>query len=659
MANDGYAGKYLRVDLTKEKFTVLPTPEEWKRKYLGGVGMGAKIMWDEVPPEVKPLSPQNRIIFATGPVNGTLFPPSGRYEVISRSPLTGWWAHASAGGFFGPEMKYAGYDLIIIQGKAKKPVYLHIDNDLIKLRDAKQLWGKNVIETTDQVIKELKDPDVKVACIGQAGENLVKYACIMSDYFRAAGRTGLGAVLGSKNLKAIAIRGTKGIKIAHKEKFNKLLTDAFKRHSPEGRYWDYIESFRKYGTFSLTDWENAIGRLPTKNHWTGYFENAEETIGMEPMRKRHYKRHASCFGCGIQCKYSSIVREGKYAGTESEGPEYETVEGFTSNFLSADTNALIRANYLCNIYGMDTISASHTISWAYECYEHGILGKKDTDGRELIWGEDGMDNAIELLEEIPFRKTRFASLLAEGSREAARRTGKGSEAYAIHVNGLEASGQDGRPHKSLGLTYAINVRGADHLTSLSSLDELGYKEEIARRYKKETVNILADRWDEKLKGYLVADMEELYALCDSALLCKYGVMWPPIYYHQDFGKVISAITGFTEYENPKELSKLAKRICHLRRAFNVRLGWSKKNDALHPRFTEEPMPTGPAKGQVVHLEPMLREYYQARKYDWKTGYPTKKELEEVGLGDVAKELKKRKKLISVYRGKKAFNIRKK
>ncbi len=644
--NDGYAGRYLRVDLTKEKFTVLPTPEEWKRKYLGGLGMGAKIMWDEVPPEVKPLSPQNRIIFATGPVNGTLFPPSGRYEVISRSPLTGWWAHSSAGGFFGPEMKYAGYDLIIIQGKAKRPVYLHIDNDLIELRDAKRLWGKNVIETTDQIMEELKDPDVKVACIGQAGENLVKYACIMSDYFRAAGRTGLGAILGSKNLKAIAIRGTKGIKIANKDKFNKLLADAFKRHSPEGRYWEYIESFRKYGTFSLVDWENAIGRLPTKNHWTGYFENAEETIGMEPMRKRHYKRHGSCFGCGIQCKYVSTVREGKYAGTESEGPEYETVEGFCSNFLSTDTNALIRANYLCNIYGMDTISVSHSISWAYESYEHGILTKKDTDGRELIWGEDGMNDVIELLEAIPFRKTKFASLLAEGSREAARRTGKGSEAYAIHVNGLEASGQDGRPHKSLGLTYAINVRGADHLTSLSSLDELGYTKAIEKRYGKKRAKILADRLDERYKGYLVADMEELYALCDSALLCKYGVMWPPIYYFEDFGKVISSITGFTEYESPKNLRKLAQRICHLRRCFNVRLGWTKKNDSLHPRFTEEPMPTGPAKGQIVHLEPMLKEYYSVRKYDWKTGLPTKGELERVNLSSVAKELKRRKKLVN-------------
>ncbi|PKM92742.1 MAG: aldehyde:ferredoxin oxidoreductase [Elusimicrobia bacterium HGW-Elusimicrobia-4] len=649
----GYAGKYLRIDLTKNKVEVNETPEKLVRKYLGGVGLGAKILWDELKPEVQPLSPENKIIFLTGPVNGTLFPPSGRYEVVSRSPQTGWWAHSSAGGFFGPEMKYAGYDYIIIQGKASHPVYINIDNDLVQIKDARHLWGKNVIETTDAICNDLGDNDVKVACIGQAGENLVKYACIMSDYFRAAGRTGMGCILGSKNLKAISIRGTKGIKIADNKKFMEILENAFERHTSRGKYWEHVNAMRRYGSFALTDWENAIGRLPTKNHWTGYFENAEETIGMKPMRERHYRRHASCFGCGIQCKYASVNREGKYAGAESEGPEYETVEAFTSNFLSTDTNSLIEANRLCNIYGLDTISVGHSISFAYECFEKGILTQKNTGGRKLVWGEKGMDTVIELLHAIANKSDKFASLLAEGSAAAAKKIGGTAWRYAIHVNKLEASGQDGRPHKSLGLTYAINVRGADHLTSLSSLDELGYREAIIERFGKKNVKVLADRLDENLKGYLVADCENLYAVVDSLLLCKYGTMWPPIYYWEDLGKIISAVTGFKEYENIKELKKLAGRICHLRRCFNVRLGWTKKQDALHIRFTDEPMPTGPAKGQVVQLEPMLKEYYEIRQYDWSTGLPTRDELENVGLKKVADELKKRKKLVEKYKGKKS------
>ena len=641
---NSYAGKFIRIDLSKEKIEVEPIPSDWKERFLGGVGIGAKILWDETDEKTAPLSPENRLVFLTGPVQGTLFPQSARYIVVTRSPLTGWWAHSSAGGFFGPELKYAGYDLLIIQGKSQRPVYIYIDNDFIQIRSAKHLWGKTIPETNQIIEKELGDSNVKIASIGPAGENLVRYACIMSDYYRAVGRAGLGCVMGYKNLKAVVVRGTKGLRPANPEKFMKLFEDWHSRYTPKGRYWEYVESMRKYGTFALVDWENAIGRLPTKNHWTGYFENAEETIGMEPHRKKHYKKHKSCFCCGIQCKYVSEVREGKWQGTVSEGPEYETIEAFTSNFLSHDTNALVRANYLCNIYGMDTITAGHTISFAYECYENGLLTKKDTGNRELIWGEEGMDTVLELLESIAKTKDDFSKLLALGSAEAARRIGGSAWKYAIHVNNLEASGQDPRPHKSMGLTYAINVRGADHLTSISCIDELGYKDEAKRRYKK-IADIICDRWDERYKGFLISETEELHALCDSALLCKYGTMWPPIYYFEDYGKIISCLTGMEKYEDLKELSKLARRICHLRRAFNIRLGWTKKNDSLHPRLSVDPMPTGPAKGQTVDLETMLKEYYEIRKYDWATGFPSEKELFECDLKEVVQELKKKNKVI--------------
>ncbi|MEW6039908.1 MAG: aldehyde ferredoxin oxidoreductase family protein [Elusimicrobiota bacterium] len=638
-----YAGKFARIDLTGGKIEIDSTPKELKERFLGGVGIGGKIMWDETDENTDALSPENRLIFLTGPVQGTLFPQSARYVVVSRSPLTGWWAHSSAGGFFGPELKYAGFDFLIIQGKSPKPVYIYVENGIIQIRDASHIWGKMVPETSAAIEKELGDMDVKVACIGPAGEKGVKFACIMSDYFRAVGRTGLGCVMGSKNLKAVAVRGTGGLHIANPEKFEKFFLDWWDRYTPKGKYWEYVSGMRTHGTFALTDWENAIGRLPTKNHWTGYFENAEETIGMEPMRKRHYKRHRSCFCCGIQCKYVSTVKEGKWGGTESEGPEYETVEAFTSNFLSTDTNSLIRANYLCNIYGMDTITAGHVISFAYECFENGIFKKTDTGGRTLQWGEDGMDTVNELLEAIATGKDEFSRLLGLGSAEAARRVGGDAWKYAITVNNLEASGQDPRPHKSMGLTYAINVRGADHLTSISCIDELGYKDEAKRRYKK-VADIICDRWDERYKGFLVTETEELNALCDAALLCKYGTMWPPIYYFTDYAKIISSLTGMEQFEDMKELSRLARCICHIRRMFNIRLGWTKKNDSLHPRIAVDAMPTGPAKGQTVNLEVMLKEYYQTRKYDWKTGYPTPGELKEAGLHEVVDDLKKRNKL---------------
>lgn len=648
---NSYAGKFIRVNLTNKQIKIEPTPEKLLREYLGGVGVGARLMWDETNAKTEPLSAENKLIFLTGPLQGTLFPQSARYEVVSRSPLTGWWAHASAGGFFGPELKFAGYDFVIIEGKSSKPVYLYIDNDVVQIRSAEHIWGKTVPETNLLIEKEVGDKQVKIACIGPAGENLVRYACIMSDYYRAVGRCGLGCIMGYKKLKAIAVRGTKGLSVADKDAFDKLFNDWIKRYTPEGRYWEHVSAMRTYGTFALTDWENAIGRLPTRNHWTGYFENAENTIGMQPLRKKHYKRHKSCFCCGIQCKYVSEIREGKYKGTESEGPEYETVEAFTSNFMSTDTNALIRANYLCNIYGLDTITTGHVISFAAECYENGILTKKDTNGRELRFVDKPenstkvMETVLQLIEDIVYGKDDFSRLLQLGTKRAAEIIGRGAEKYAIHVNGLEASGQDPRPHKSLGLTYAINVRGADHLTSLSSLDELGYKEELLRRYDKKLVDILADRWDERYKGYLVSEMEEFYALVDSLLLCKYGTMWPPLYYFNDLLDIIPIFTGFEEYSDPKELEKLASRIVDLRRAFNIRLGWTKKNDDLHPRFKEEPIPTGPAKGQVCDLEPMLKEYYEIRKFDWETGLPSEDELIRVGLQDVAKELKKKNKVV--------------
>jgi aldehyde:ferredoxin oxidoreductase len=629
----GYTGKYIRVDLSSGNIRVKETPPKLVHDYLGGSGIGVRLLWNEVGPGVDPLSPQNRIIFATGPVTGTLFPPSGRYTVVSLSPLTGHWGEAHAGGSFGPELKYAGYDFIVVEGRAEKPIYLSIQDDLVELRKASHLWGKDTIQTTELVQEELDDSDVKVACIGQAGENLVKYACVINDYYHAAGRTGMGTVMGSKNLKAIAVRGSGGLRPARLEEFMEFSRQAFERHT-KGEWAEYIrKTLRTYGTTGLMDSMNAIGRLPTKNHSDGYYPEIDK-VGCEAIRKRFRIAQSSCFDCAIQCKYISRIKKGKYAGTQSGGPEYETVCAYTSNLLNSDLTVAIRANYLCNLYGMDTISSGGSIAFAMECYENGLIGKDDT-GMELRWGDGEV--ILELLEMI-VRREGIGNLLAEGVRKAARGIGHGAEKYAIEVNGLEASGQDGRAHKSVGLTYAVNVRGADHLRSLCVIDELGFREKAKERFPQYDADVLCDLLDERYKGYMVADQEEVFAVCDALILCKYGVMWPPIYYWEDFARLIHVLTGMEEYADVEETKRLGKRITHLKRMFNIRLGWNRANDSLHPRFTEEPMPSGPAKGQVVHLEPMLREYYEIRGYNWETGYPTRSTLERVGLDDVADEL---------------------
>lgn len=628
----GYQGRYIFVDLSTGKVEKRELPVLWAKDFLGGDGFAVRVLWDDIKPGIDPFSPENVLVLAIGPITGTLFPPSGRYMVASLSPQTLHWGEAHAGGFFGPELKYAGYDLLVITGKADYPVYLLIEDDRVEIRDARHLWGKTTFEVTALLEEEHHDPDLRVLTIGPAGERLVRFSAVISDYFRAAGRTGLGAVLGSKNLKAIAVRGSQPVRVKHPQEFMDFSTYMFREHK-FGEWANYIKhTSRRYGTTGLMDAMNAIGRLPVKNHYDGFYPEIEK-VGGEAIRKGYRVAHKSCFGCGIQCKYFSLIKEGPYSGTRSEGPEYETVDAWAPNILVSDLDIPVRANYLANAYGVDTISAGSMVAFVMELFEKGILTREDTDGLEIRWG-DG-ETALKLLEMI-VRREGIGDVLAEGVYLASMKIGKGAERYAIEVNGLDASAQDPRAHKSVGLTYAINVRGADHLRSLSIIDELGFRKKSVERFPHLDPDICGDLLDETYKGYMVADQEETFAICDSLILCKYGVMWPPIHYFPEFAKAIAYSTGLEEYLEVEEVRKLARRIVHLRRAFNMRLGLSK--DILHPRFTEEPMPGGPAKGQVCKLEPMLKEYYEARKYDPETGFFYYETLVDAGLEDVAREL---------------------
>ncbi|MBN2229635.1 MAG: aldehyde ferredoxin oxidoreductase family protein [Candidatus Thorarchaeota archaeon] len=630
----GYAGHYLEVDLTKGIVHKKEMEKEWARLYLGGSGVASKILWERTGPKTDPLSPDNVLIVGTGPLTGSMFSPSGRMMFAARGPLTGVWAESHVGGFFGPEMKYAGFDFVIFNGRSKRPVYLFMNDGKAELKDASHLWGQETNITTQMIREGLKDPTIETAVIGPAGENGVPYSSVIVDFYRAAGRAGLGAVLGSKNVKGLAASGSLGIEAYDMDKY--LEANAREMEKLSDPLWkDSLASLRKYGTTDLVAVINEIGRLPTKNHWTGFYEFADD-IGPEIIAEKYRIAQEACHGCAVGCKYIIRVNDGDYPTDPIGGPEYETLMAFGSNCLNNDIESIFHLGKRCDLLGLDTISCGKTIGFAMELYEKGILTKKDTDGIELTWGNQ--EAQVQLVELIAKRKG-IGKILANGVRKAAEQIGGDAWRYAVHVKGLEASGQDPRAHQSIGLTYATNVRGADHLRSLSSLEELGYPDIVIERFGKEKADEILDIMSPKYKGQVVWDMEDLYALVDSAVICKYATMWPPVFYFDTFVNVIPSLTGMEEWGNQKYVRQTAERISHLRRAFNHRLGVTRKEETLPPRLLKEPMPTGPAKGGLPDLDEMLDEYYEYRGCDKETGFPKETKLHELGLDFVVDELK--------------------
>jgi aldehyde:ferredoxin oxidoreductase len=635
----GYAGSYLDVDLTKGKIHKKEMEKEWARLYLGGSGVSARILWDRTGPKTNPLSPDNVLIAGTGPLTGVMFSPSGRMMFAGKGPLTGVWAESHVGGFFGPEMKYAGFDFVILNGRSPKPVYLYMQDGEAELRDASHLWGKETNVTTDMIREELKDPAAKTAVIGPAGENQVLYGAIIVDYYRAAGRAGLGTVMGSKNVKGLAASGSLGLEAYDMDSYLEA-NDGEMAKLGDPLWTDSLGSLRKYGTTDLVAIINEIGRLPTKNHWTGYYEQADD-IGPETIAEKYRIGQEACYGCAVGCKYVITVKEGAYTTGPVGGPEYETLMAFGSNCLNNDVESIFHMGKRCDLLGMDTISCGKTIGFALELWEKGIITAKDTGGLELTWGNT--DSMVKLVEMIA-KKEGIGKILSQGTRKAAEIIGGDAHLYAIHVKGLEASGQDPRAHQSIGLTYATNVRGADHLRSLSSLEELGYPEIAIERFGKDKAKEILEILNPAHKGELVKDMEDLYALTDSAVICKYAVMWPPVYYMDTFTSVIPPLTGMDEWADMRFVRKVAERISHLRRAYNHRLGITRKQEDLPKRLKYDPMPTGPSKGGLPDLDIMLDEYYDFRGCERSTGFPKREKLESLELGYVADDLAKRKML---------------
>jgi aldehyde:ferredoxin oxidoreductase len=630
----GYAGYYLDIDLTKSKIHKKELEKDWARLYLGGTGVAARILWDRTGPNTNPLGPDNVLVAGTGPLTGALFSPSGRMMFAAKGPLTGIWAESHVGGFLGPEIKYSGFDFIVFNGRSKKPVYLSLRDGTAELLDASHLWGKETNLTTQMIREDLKDPTLKTGVIGPAGENGVLYGSIIVDFYRAAGRTGLGTVLGSKNVKGIAASGAQGLEVHDMDKY--LGANEIEMERLRDPIWtDSLSSLRKYGTTDLVAIINEIGRLPTKNHWTGFYEDADD-IGPETIADKYRIAQEACHGCAVGCKYIIRVNEGKYKTEPIGGPEYETIMAFGSNCLNNDIESVFYLGKRCDLLGMDTISCGKSIGFAMELFERGIITAKDTDGLDLSWGNAEAQAA--LVEKIAKREG-FGKILAQGVRKAAEIIGDDAWKYAVHVKGLEASGQDPRAHQSIGLTYATNVRGADHLRSLSSLEELGYPDIVIQRFGKDKADAILDIMSPEHKGQLVWDMEDLYAIVDSAVICKYGTMWPPVYYFDTFVNVIPPLTGMEEWSDPKYVRMTGERISHLRRAYNHRLGVTRKEETLPPRLLKEPMPTGPAKGGLPDLDYMLDDYYKFRGCDPETGLPKEVKLKELGLDFVVKELK--------------------
>lgn len=623
----GYCGKALRVNLTTKEIKVEILSEDFLVKYLGGRGLNMKRLYDEVPPDVDPLGPENKIFIGVGPLTGTLFPGAARVNFSAKSPQTGILGDSNAGGFFGPELKFAGFDQVIIEGIAKEPVYLYIRNDQVELKSATHLMGEDVFLTQEKIVQELGDSRTQIACIGPAAENGVKYSGIFCNLVRAAARTGMGAVMASKNLKAVAVRGTKDLKAAYPERFMELLKEIDREIYEHSEYRARL----LLGTTKLVHALNEAGCLATKHFQTGRFEGAEQVSG-ERLAEIYRKKGKGCFSCTIPCSRFYAINQGKYRGLQSEGPEFEGLAGFSSRVGVDDLGAALKGVDLCNRYGMDVISTSECISFAMELYQKGLLTKKDTDGLDLTWGNS--EEVLKLIEKIAYR-SGFGDLLADGVVEAARRIGKGSEKYAMHVKGLEVFQADPRGIKAYALGFAVSTRGGDHLRSEPSFEFTEDAEEGIRRFG---VAESAFRLEYKGKGRVVKFYEERSALADCLNVCKNTLVNMEILPFNQAAELLKAVTGIAFTEDT--LQKTAERIVNLERAYIVKAGIRRKDDTLPERFLKEPLPAecGPSAGSVVELEPMLDEYYEAHKWDKATGIPTVEKLKELGLDSIVEDL---------------------
>ena len=613
-----YCGKVLHVDLSKEQTREEPLNEDWARRFIGGKGLGIRYLYDLVKPRIDPFSAENVIILMTGPLTGTVASTMSRMANVTKSPATGTMSDSYSGGYFPAELKFAGFDGVIIRGRASKPVYLAIKDGRAELRNASHLWGKGVFETTDLIVEESGEKPrryidgPKVGCIGPAGENKVKYAGIAYDKHHFAGRGGTGAVMGSKNLKAISARGTKQAKalsINSERAFLDMVREIIKKDIQEN---PDEEMLMKVGTPGIVDSSQGGGLLPTKNFQTGVFAKANQ-ISSDALSDQILVKHAStCYSCSIGCRNETKVKDGQYAGLEGEGPEYETLALCGSNLGIEDIRVVMKFNEECSDLGLDTISTGNVCGWAIELFERGILTKKETDGLELKFGDS---EAVVALPRLIALRKGIGNVLAEGVAQASKTIGKNSERYALHVKGLEYPGYDPRGTFGMALAYATSDRGADHNRAWPvGYDAFGKLDPFTADGKAELVQSdqirTSVKWSVTMCDFLAANLGLCARLLNAA--CE---------------------TDYTE----DSIKTVGRRIWTLARLFNLREGFSRKDDSMPPRVYLDPLPEGNPKGKIVTQQDfgkMLSEYYRLWGWD-DQGKPTKAAIEELRLADLS------------------------
>lgn len=610
--------KILRVDLTSESIKTEEFSVEDRKKYIGALGYAALILLKEVDKNVGPFDPENRLIWVSGVLTGLVAPAANKSIVLSRSPLTNGWGDAIFSARAGIQLKRAGYDMVVVQGKAAKPVYLWITNDGVEIRDASNVWGLGMHRTFEVIKEELKDPKVNIIGIGTAGEKLVRLANVGSDDMRFAGRTGVGAVMGSKNLKAIAVKGQETLGVADAEKFEEVKKEINKviLESPARN------AFRNFGTSGGVEMFEKVGNLPVRNWSRASFPQAREISGQK-MAETILVRPKPCEYCTFACGRVIRIEDEELKLEEVEGPEYETIAMLGSNCLNSDLLSIAKMNYYCNDYGIDTISTGAAIAFAMEIYENGIITKEDTGGLEIKWGD--VNVMLKLIHQIG-NKEGFGALLGEGSKRAAEKIGKGAEKYAMQVKGVDLPAHSPYKFKSMGLNYATSNRGACHNRGSPSYIARGIT-----KYPELGWNIDVDPASEAGKGKLTKMHQDFCAVIDAMGICKFVWLFGrvPLPLMQ---QIYNAATGFNL--SIEDMMKGGERIWILQRAFNVKMGLSKKDDTLPERFIKEPMPDGAVEGQTVNLEPMLNEYYKERGLD-DEGKPTLEKLRELELEFVA------------------------
>ncbi|WP_038056465.1 aldehyde ferredoxin oxidoreductase family protein [Thermodesulfobacterium hydrogeniphilum] len=597
----GYTGKILRIDLSNRNIKVEDLNKDWAKKYIGGRGLASKYLFEEIDPKLDPLSPENKFIVATGPLTGTSVPSSGRYMVITKSPLTGTIACSNSGGYFGAELKTAGYDMIILEGRAENPVYIIIEDDQIEIKDASNLWGKLVSETTDILKKEHGDK-VKVLCIGPAGEKLVKIACVMNDYERAAGRSGVGAVMGSKNVKAIVVKGSNNVKVADKEKVKNVVMEKLRKlreHPVTG------QGLPTYGTAILVNIINENGIFPTANFQKAYTKYANKISG-ETMANTIFVKKYACYRCPIACGRIVNLKEKKEIG----GPEYETIWAFGANCEVYDLNAIAEANYWCNEYGIDTISAGATIASAMELYQKGYIKDEEIakDGLSLNFGDP---QAIIGWTIKMGKREGFGDKLAEGSYRLCE--AYGVPEFSMSVKKQELPAYDPRGAQGQGLEYATSNRGGCHVRGyLISVEILGIPKKL-------------DRFSLEGKAEWTKLFQDLTAVIDSLGICLFTSFALNLKDYTDFINAVCG-TGYTE----EKLLEAGERIYNLERLFNLKAGIDPKEDILPKRFLSEPISEGASKGYVHKLPELLPKYYEIRGWDEK-GFPIEEKLKNLEI----------------------------